>query len=49
MLEMKKAIVSDLPDAILVLTTCSALINYLGIKLLNNPSQNNEESMFVKE
>lgn len=33
----QKAIVSDLPDAILVLTTCSALINYLGIKLLNNP------------
>lgn len=33
----EKAIVSDLPDAILVLTTCSALINYLGIKLLNNP------------
>lgn len=30
----KKTNLSDLPDAILVLTTCSADINYLSIKLI---------------
>ena len=29
----EKTIVSDLPDAVLVLTTCSAVINYLGVKI----------------
>lgn len=31
--ENEKTIVSDLPDAVLVLTTCSAVINYLGVKI----------------
>lgn len=30
----EKTILADLSDAILVLTTCSAVINYLSIKLI---------------
>ncbi len=46
--ENEKTIVSDLPDAVLVLTTCSAVINYLGVKIAYD-SINHEKLKFIQE